>query len=227
MAEFPTTRWTLILEAQADAGEQRDALEHLFGIYWRPLYVFARRRGASEQEAEDLVQGFLAHLLEKDVISTLDPQRGRLRGFLRTAFRNFMTNAYEKGVAQRRGGGKVLLDLQSVEHLLIDANVDPEAAFERAWAQSVFEHALERLQSEYASGQRKGPFEAIQAFFSQEPPSYAEAAKRFDMTVSALTSFLHRARTRFRQILEEEVADTVASPDATAEELTDLSALLS
>jgi RNA polymerase sigma-70 factor (ECF subfamily) len=74
---FPTTRWTLILSARQSPEMRRAALEELLGRYWKPLYLFARYKGVGIDDAQDAVQGFFAHLLERDFLARLDPERGR------------------------------------------------------------------------------------------------------------------------------------------------------
>ena len=47
-ANFPTTRWTLVLAASGDtSATSRDALAYLCERYWYPLYANVRRRGYS------------------------------------------------------------------------------------------------------------------------------------------------------------------------------------
>ena len=117
-AGFPTTQWSRVLRAgDARDREGRDALEQLCRDYWYPLYAFARRRGLDREEAGDLVQGFLADLIERGDLTKADPSRGRFRSFLRTACSHFLSHAREHDRALKRGGGRapVSIDLRDAE----------------------------------------------------------------------------------------------------------------
>lgn len=222
---FPTTRWTLILASREGDEARRAALESLLGVYWKPVYFYLRRRGLAVEEAEDVVQGFFLHLLERDFLPRLDPSRGRFRSYLLTALDHYRTNLREHDAAQKRGGHvrKVPLDLVLAERELGTAPAEAEAAYVREWALGVMERALGRLRSEYEDGHRKGRPEVFLRFFSFEPaPSYAEAAEEVGLTVSQFKAALYRARQRFRELLREEVSGTVADAGEADREIGDL-----
>jgi RNA polymerase sigma-70 factor (ECF subfamily) len=222
-SQFPPTRWTLIASARADAPARRAALEELLAQYWKPLYLFARRKGLDAQAAQDAVQGLLARLLERDFLARLDPARGRFRAYLRTAMSHYLINQHERDRAAKRGGDVAIvpLDFDLAERRLGGAPGGAEHAFEREWALAVMERALARLRAEFDRGQRGGPFALVAAFFGvgSEPPSYAEAAERYAMSVPQLKAFLHRARVRYRALLREEVGHTVADPAEVDDEI--------
>lgn len=58
-AAFTTTHLSVVLEAQGESPAAHEALEKLCRTYWRPIFAFLRRQGASPAEAEDITQGFL------------------------------------------------------------------------------------------------------------------------------------------------------------------------
>jgi RNA polymerase sigma factor (sigma-70 family) len=222
---FPPTRWTLIRSARASPEARRAALESLLRTYWRPLYVFMRRQGLDEESARDAVQDLLVRLLEHDFLERLSPEKGRLRGYLLTAARNHLSHRHERESAARRGGGAVplTLDFELAERLAAEDAQGPDEAFEQEWAASVMERALERLRAEYESGARSGPFALVLQFFRPgEPPSYREAAAEHGMSLPQLKTFLHRARVRYRELVREEVADTVGGPEEAEAELAEL-----
>jgi RNA polymerase sigma-70 factor (ECF subfamily) len=216
MAEalFPTTRWTLILEAKTSAEARRAALVQLFQTYWQPLFVLFRSKGLPPDAAKDAVQSLAVQLIERDAIAQLDPARGKLRAWLRSAAQNLLANQHEAATAQKRGGAElVTIDLEVVERTAVAEGVGPDAAFERAWADGVMQRSLQRLEREWAEEQRAGPFILVRQFFSASaPPAYRDAAQAHGLSVPQLKSLLHRARGRFRVLVREEVADTVASP---------------
>ena len=161
------------------------------------------------------MQSFLARLVDGDLLARADPERGRLRTFLRTAFHNHLVNLHEHAGAVKRGGGQRGVDLADVEALVAAPGPSPEAQFERALgARVIFEETLAALEAEFAAGERRGPFGVVRALFRfGEAPSYAELGTEVGMTVPQLKSFVHRAKGRFRQLLRARVADTLAPGD--------------
>jgi RNA polymerase sigma-70 factor (ECF subfamily) len=227
---FPTTRWTLVLRAREGTEERRTALDQLLGSYWKPLYFYVRRKGLQAADAEDAVQGLFAQLLEHDFPRQLDPARGRLRGFLKTAMDNHLLNLHERATAQKRGGGQRLVSLDFVlaEREIAATCESAEMAFDREWALAIMQRSLARLRQEYEAGRRRGDVETILRFFSlEEAPSYAEAARASGMTATQFKAALHRARARFRELVREEVLETVAESADAEQELAELFRVLS
>ena len=218
MAVFPPTRWSLVQRSQGSEGKQ--ALGQLLEIYWRPLFVLARTRGLSPDQAGESVQSFMLHLLERErFVERLSPERGKLRSYLKTSFRNFLNNEWDKGRAQKRGAGQALASLDSQEaESLIDPNMtDPEQAFERQWAAGLMQRALQTLEAEFRNGQRSGPFEVVKLYFSGSmTEGYGDIAATHGLTVPQLKSLLHRARGRYKELLLEAVGDTL-DPEAPGE----------
>ncbi|HUG54734.1 MAG TPA: sigma-70 family RNA polymerase sigma factor [Vicinamibacteria bacterium] len=209
---FPTTRWTLILSSHEGGEAERAALEQLCATYWKPVYVFLRRKGLAPEAAEDGAQGFFLQLLQRDFLARLDPARGRFRSYLLRSLEHYLVNVHERDTALKRGGGYrfVPLDVVLAERELPAAPEAPHEAFEREWALGVMERAVARLQREYDEGRRKGRADVVLRFFGLDgAPSYAEAARACGMSVPQFKAALHRARVRFREILREEVAATV------------------
>lgn len=186
-----------------------------------------RQKGLSIEGAKDAVQDFFLRLSERDqVLGRLDPAKGSLRSYLKAALDNHVANLRDKDLAQKRGGGKVhLLDLDATLHAA--APDTQEQDYESEWALGVFERALARLRGEFDAGRRRGPIELALAHFSLvEPPSYAESAAAAGMSLGRFRAFLHRTRERYREILREEVARTVASDGQIDSELADLTRTL-
>ena len=217
---FPSTRWTLVLAARERPEERRRALEELVTPRWKALYVLARKQGLAAPEAEDAVQGFLTRLIEGDLLAKLDPARGRLRAYLRTAFHHHLVNLHEHGRAAKRDAGKAA-SLDDVEALLASPAPSPDALFDRAWALQLFEDALAAMEAELARGERRGPFEVLRELFrfGETATPYPELAARHGMSVPQLKSFVHRSKARFRQLLRARVADTVVEGDDVDAEL--------
>jgi RNA polymerase sigma-70 factor (ECF subfamily) len=227
---FPTTRWTLILDARQGDEAQRAALEQLFATYWKPVYFFLRRKGLSPEAAEDAVQGFFLHLIEREFLPRLDPARGRFRSYLLRSLEHYLVNLHESETALKRGGGYrfVSLDVATAEREL-PASPDPAAdAYDKEWALVLIGRALETLRREYDEGKRKGRADVVLRFFAlKNAPTYAEAASDCGMTVPQFKASLHRARARFRELLREEVAETLEDDAESAAEIGDLLRALS
>ena len=227
---FPTTRWTLILASREGTQARQQALEQLFATYWKPIYFYARRKGLSVEDAQDAVQGLFTQLLESDFLTRLDQGKGRFRGYLKTAMDHHLVNLHERSAAQKRGGDVriVPLDVILAERDISGASEEPDRAYEREWALGLMERALKHLRTEYETGRRKGNVETVLSFFRVDAaPSYAEAAARSGMSVAQFKASLHRARARFREILREQVADTLQDPADAQRELEDLVRALS
>lgn len=224
--EFPSTRWSLIMSSREKPESRGHALSELLTTYWKPLYFYARRKGLNIETAKDAIQGFFAHLLERDFLERLDPAKGRFRSYLRAALDNYLVNLHESRSAQKRGGGvrTVSLDFELAEADLPGTADDPVSAYDREWALGVMERALGALERELESGARRGSFEVARKFFDLggAAPPYAQAAADCGMSVPQFKAFLHRARIRFRELVRQEVAHTVHDSGEDETELDEL-----
>jgi len=212
MSLFPTTRWTLVLEARSES-EKAQALQALLAAYRAPLYVFARRSGLAPADAEDAVQSFAVVAIERDLFARADKEKGKLRSFLKTAFRHHLSDERERGGAQKRGGHVPHLDFSEAEAFVASRELNPERAFDAKWARVVMARALEETQAELESEQRA----LVSAYFDGEITGLKEAAEKAHMSEAKLKSILHRARGRYRAHLLQIVRGTVA-PEASAED---------
>jgi RNA polymerase sigma-70 factor (ECF subfamily) len=219
--EFHTTRWTLVL---ASAHEQsrvgQAALADLCQIYWYPLYSFARRRGHSPHDAQDLTQGFFLHLLEHRALSQVDRLKGKFR-FLLACFQNYLSVEAQRGRALKRGGQCQLvpLDLESAEdrYRLEPADqLTAEKIFEARWALTLLDHAMVLLRQEYVGRGKELVFNTLKGYVgigeSRLEASYDEAAKTLSMGVGTVKTLIHRLRKRYFALVREEIARTVSDP---------------
>lgn len=201
------------------------ALDHLCRMYWYPLYAFCRRQGNSPEDAQDLTQSFFARLLEKDALKLADRSRGRFRTFLLTSFRNFLVNEWTKSRAERRGAGAKFVpwDAESSEHLYAweAVGTDPETLFDKRWATTVLERALQQLREESQAAGKAQHHDLLKSFIWGEPSSksHADLGRELNMSEGAVAVMVHRMRTRFREILREEIPRTVAEPADIDDEL--------
>jgi RNA polymerase sigma-70 factor (ECF subfamily) len=223
---FVTTQWSVVLAAQDRSPEAEAALERLCRTYWWPLYGFVRRQGSSPEEAQDLTQGFFAMLLERRDFESVRREKGRLRSYLLVALKNFLAKAHRREMAVKRGEGQSLVPL---DELLARERADLEPAhtlsadkiYERRWALTLLEQVLARLESEYRAAGNAALFEQLKELLADEPdrPSQAEIAAGLGMTENAVKQAFHRLRQRYRELLHEEIAHTVAAPGDVEDEL--------
>jgi len=228
---FATTHWSVVLRARdSHSPEAYSAMERLCQTYWYPLYSFARRKGQDHEDARDLTQAFFARFIEKGYLSAADANVGKFRTFLLMSMTRFMANEWDKSQTQRRGGGVRVISFDEGEadkrYLLepVDHNT-PETLFDRRWAQTMVGVVLDRLAEETEEKR----FEALKAFLlgdKGEVP-YEAAARDLGISVSAITSAIHRMRGRFRAILLEEIGHTVETPKDAEQELRHLLTALS
>jgi RNA polymerase sigma factor (sigma-70 family) len=231
--DFPATRWSVILRA---AGEptlaSRAALEDLCRLYWPPLYAFLRRSGHSPEDAQDLVQGYLARLLEREDLARVGPEKGRFRSYLLAGLRNFLVSEARRDGALKRGGGTAIfsLEMADAEALYGSALPDdstPDLAYERRWATGILERALEALRQEHLA-RGKGPlYETLKGSLAgSSGDDYAALAGRLGMTAGAVAVAIHRLRLRLRELVRAEVAQTVGSAADLEEEMRNLLRIL-
>ena len=162
--KFQTTRWTVVLQAQR--GESAEALEALCRNYWQPLYVYARRRGHAQHDAEDLTQSFFARLLEKDYLKSVRREKGPFRAFLLMAFKRFMANSRTSQRRLKRGGGlkPISLDSQLAERLFREDDcqqISGEELYDRRWALALLDQTIGRLREEFRSAGKGVAFETL------------------------------------------------------------------
>lgn len=224
---FATTHWSVVLKAaqRSTPGSDR-ALEKLCHTYWFPLYSYVRRWGASPDDAKDLTQAFFAHLLRRDFLNGVAPEKGRFRSFLLTALKHFLADEWAKANASKRqpSDPQSWLDLQEAERRYqLEACVTntPENLYDRRWALDLLDHVLDELRAEAVAGGKEDLFDRLQCCLlgGDFNGTYAELGARLGMTPVAVKVSVHRLRQRFRELLRQEIAHTVARPEDIAEEM--------
>lgn len=228
-ASFKTTHWTVVFQAgKAEADEAAQKALALFAeTYWPPLYTFVRRRGYSSSDAQDIVQGFFAHVFEKNTLSRADQEKGRLRTFLLGALQNFLLKQHERMSALKRGGGQQLV---SFDEQLIDAeaamhatmHLNEVSSYDAAWAASILARAWKNVRDTFLAEGKREWFDALRPFVAggaTAPPDQQEVAQRLGTSVENLRVALSRLRQRYRHALRAEVASTVSDPKEIDNEL--------
>lgn len=227
---FATTRWSVVASAGRTASpDAARALAVLCETYWYPLYAHVRRRVPNVHDARDLTQAFFAELLEKNYVGAAAPERGKFRAFLLTAFNHFLSKEWDKVRAQKRGGGRppISLDFSSA-----DANyqIDPagglsaDEIYEQQWVVALLKRTLDRLEEEHERAAKSRQFQELKGFLigDEYERTYAQVAGNLQMTEAAARKAVSRMRNRYRELLREEILQTVSGPEEAEEELRSL-----
>lgn len=230
---FATTHWSVVLEAQGESPAAQEALEKLCNAYWRPIYSFVRRQGRGIEDAQDLTQSFFALLLERQDLSTVRKEKGRLRSYLLASVKHFIADEWRRAMALKRGKGHWLIPLEELhESEAIDVGrsdrLTADQIYERRWALTVLEQVLARLRDEYRGAGNLRFFDRMKKMLMDEPDrsSQAEIATEFEMTENAVKQAFYRFRQRYQVLLREEIAHTVAMPSDIEDELRHLIAVV-
>src|SRR5205809_137677 len=223
---FTTTQWSVVLDAQGGSPSAQEALEKLCRTYWWPLYGFVRRQGYSPEEAQDLTQCFFALLLERRDFDAVRREKGRLRSYLLVSLKNFLGKAHRRSLALKRGEGRSLVPLDELlarerGDLELASALSADKVYERRWALTLLEQVLVRLEEEYRVAGKELLFESLNELLAGESggPSQADIAKKLGMTEHAVKQAFYRLRQRYRELLREEIAHTVAVPADVEDEL--------
>jgi RNA polymerase sigma factor (sigma-70 family) len=236
-APFATTHWTVVLHAAQgeSAAAAESALARFCQDYWPPIYTFLRRRGHSPSDAEDLVQGFFAHLLEENTLSRAQREKGRLRTFLLGALEYYLANDQIRASAIKRGGGRQIVSMDDPQVEARAAQIADRpgvegATYDKLWANTLVDRAWRQLGDALAAEDKSAWFEAMKPLLvggDAAPPSQEQVAARLGISVENVRHSLHRLRRRYRDLLRAEVARTVSTSREIDEEMEYIFQLLS
>lgn len=234
---FATTRWSVVLCAGNGVGRSREALAQLCQLYWRPIFAFICRKGYEVPDAQDLTQEFFFKIVHGDVLSMADPARGRFRSLLRKALQNFLADADRKRASTRRGGEMQFISwdewmAEVPSHLILPEEAmelwTAERLFDVRWAATVVEQALRRLREECEARGRRRVLETLSPALmaEREDISYDKYAQLLDAPLARVKRLVYQLRVRYRELLRDEVAETVESPSEIDDEIRYLCAAL-
>lgn len=224
--EFSTTCWTVILDAaKTDASASRPALEVLCRQYWEPLYAYARGCGKNHPDAEDTTQSFFAHLLGTNLPGRAAPERGRFRSFLLTSLKNFMVSEHKSASTQKRGGASpapIALEDAPKNASALQTSETPATAYDRKWAHTVINLALDQLAADQAQLGQAARFAVLRPLLldpTRGSDRHTHALESLGITDGALRTALSRLRTDFRSLVRQEVARLVDDPSEIDDEI--------
>ncbi len=225
--QFTTTRWSLVIQAaQTESREESQAaLRELCETYWQPVYHYLRADGKSPEEAMDIVQGFMAWLLEKANLARASSDRGKFRSYLLGALKHYLYDLRKKEGAMKRGGNCQFLsiDVAPLEKSFAFHSIDketPETIYRRQWAYTLLKRVLEEVREAYKKQGRESIFEELKlALTGDLHDTYAEIGQRLNMSEGAIKVAVHRLKKSYRQTLVAQVAETVDEHTTVKEEI--------
>jgi DNA-directed RNA polymerase specialized sigma24 family protein len=225
--ESPTTSWSYIRRiTTADPESARQALDSLLQRYWYSIYVFIRaNHGCSHEDAEDITQTLMIHLLAKpDILASGDPAKGNLRGYLLGCAKNFLYKDWAKRTAAKRDirqtiawhslSAKERYEREPVNYM------DPERLFARRWTLTLLDETFVKLRTSYRN--QDIPFDTLRPFLrldgSPTDPQLADISIRFKINPVNLRVRIHRLRRRWRKLILAEIKQTLDDPTDQAAE---------
>jgi RNA polymerase sigma factor (sigma-70 family) len=219
---FPSTRWSLIFEAQRSLPDEgaTEALEQLCKMYWRPALAYVRREGYPPAEAEDLIQDFFIAVTRGKLVNSAAPARGRFRSLLLKSLKNFLIDAKISVGRQKRGGAIAFISWEQFGSD-VPASSSPGAAFDAQWAVTLAEEAIRRLREECESKGQRWVFEGLIPYLDAERAeiSYRSISAQLSMAEKNVKRLLHEFRKRYRSLLSEEVEKTLEDPSDVEDEI--------
>jgi len=227
---FASTRWTVVLGAaeSQESGEARAALAELCATYWRPLYLYLRRRGYDQHDAQDLTQAFFFDLIQSRWIKRADRAKGKFRSFLLGTLKHFLADARDHDRAQKRGGRAISVPLSEASLIEAEASqsasngMNAEQLYEKEWAAALLRRTTARLEQEYVLAGKNALFDCLRSHVSPSMGTaapYEEIAARLGRKPATLRMDVMRLRDRFRAVLREEVSATVEDQAQVDDEL--------
>jgi RNA polymerase sigma-70 factor (ECF subfamily) len=223
--------WSAIRAAASEA-EALEGLERLAKAYWRPLYVFARQRGADHEIAADQVQGFFEHLIQHQTLVEVRRGEVRFRSFLLRCFCNWLANQHRKETRQKRGGGALFVPICGLpieEEVSLADDCAPDKAYDHRWARALVDLAMQHLDAENAQKDRGEFLQEVRrrAFAANEvAPDWEALAQAYGMSHGAVRKVAADMRRRFGVLLREEVRQVVSHDDEVDDELRYLVSLI-
>lgn len=209
---FPLTRGSVIAAVRGDDTAARDrAVEAIVAAYWKPIYKYIRLQwNASNEEAKDLTQGFLASAMERGFFERYVERKASFRTYLRVCADGFVANERRAASRLKRGGRRRILSLDFASADTEYGSVSPpakdeaEAYFDRECLRSVFERATVALQAECEAAGKQVHFQLFERYDLRPAsgggrPTYEELGVECQIPVTQVTNHLAWARRTFRR----------------------------
>lgn len=217
---FPLTSWTVVLRAKnSEPNQARSAMESLCGTYRPPLFTWLTRKGLPHHDAEDIVQGFLTQLIERDFLNRIDRNHGLFRSFLLASLKKYVASWFRHASAAKRGGGQPVISLDELraesdgKPFEPTGGTTPDADFDRHWATIIIERSEAQLRSQYQADGREELFKGLICHLLDEVGSmtFSDLARTLGMTEHAVKKAAIRMRAQFAKTIRDAVAQTLDS----------------
>jgi RNA polymerase sigma factor (sigma-70 family) len=231
---FGNTDWWVVrcagVPGRPEAGPART---RFCCTYWKPVFRYVRRAGHSLEDAQDLTQEFFARLLERNTLLSADPEKGKFRSFLLTLLKRFLADQWDREHCQKRGSGMGMVSLDSGDtefrrRLEPVDKLNPETICERNWARSLLDEACVQLDRTGSAIGMEGKFEALKALvLCDGEMSYADTARKLQLTEANVKVMVYRLRQRLRQLLRAAIEKSGTPRTQVDQELHDLYTVLS
>lgn len=220
---FDRTDWTLLRSAASERDTvAMPARDVIFRRYSPAVYAWARARGFSIEDAQDLVQSLFVHFIKTGWFKSIDQTAGRFRGYLMTCLKNHASSYVRHKTAQKRGEGITHLPIHEdsvIEQIdaLVTTNLTPEAAFNRGWACALIDATMKRLQESYEQSGQQEVFETLSPWLTadywEKSGKYAEAAAALGVKESTARVSVFRLREAYRGMLWSTAAEFLRTND--------------
>ena len=219
--DFTTTRWSLVRQLDSPrAGVAHDALADLSLRYRYPIYAYVRHCGHAPAAAQDITRTFLQQLIRQFRVDPPLPH-SRFRAYLLTRLHAFLVAPWHELIDSDTSElGPVPADLEERMRREHAETESPEQAYQRSFALEMLARGFTRLRNEAVRTGHLDMYEALEPFLARDPApgEYQELAERLGSRPVAMVAALKRLRQRFRELVAEELADTVATPEEMIDE---------
>ena len=213
---FHDTRWSRVLRAPQGSAKDQDELAR---GYWPPLYYLAIRKGLSDSDAKDLVQGFFQKHFWSSVQQSR-PEAGKLRTYLLQAFRCHFIDEWRKVRGQRNGGQTIHVSRDDAD---AQASIGPEDAmtvdetlYDRDWALTLWERAVDAVSRAYGRAGNGDLLNTLIAHgvINRDPhklaePDYAALTAAMAVTKTNAAQRVYQLRKKITAAFVEEVRQTL------------------
>jgi hypothetical protein len=210
---FPETEWTKILGPTLSQA----VLAELCQKYWKPVYMYLRRRGYDNETAKDLVQGFFTDkVLGQEFVKKADKTRGKFRTFLLTAVSNYANDIY-----------RTIRFTQKLNNVpkTYGQNDNPDTDFNRAWAETLLLDILKELESECHRRGKAKHWNLFKAWFLEadsddQKINMSKLCSRYGIKDrDAAYNMIANIKGRFRAILRRSLRSLVDSDTEVDDEI--------
>ena len=190
--ETPTRASIFVKLKQSDSAPRELAWKQFYDRYAPVISSYAYRKGATRQQADEIVQDVIAGFFEASPRFVYDPARGRFRAYLMTCVARAL-------VRRRAASGKN--SAISVDDVDVADEHDDEALWERLWQQQILRRAMVIVREQYT---HKGKLQTFLAFEHNvmQGVSAPETAKRLGINVGSVHTAKVRVTEKLREVRE-------------------------